>query len=186
MARRMILVLGGVRSGKSAFADDWAAQNGERVLYVATAQAGDEEMQARIDRHRASRPAEWETLEAPRDVAGAIARHARDYDVMLLDCLTVLTANLLLELPDDCSEDEANAAAVAEIDELLKVYAASDATWVVVTNEVGMGVVPPSRLGRFFRDMLGLANQRLAAAADDVILMVVGLPWTLKPYQADD
>jgi adenosylcobinamide kinase/adenosylcobinamide-phosphate guanylyltransferase len=93
----------------------------------------------------------------------------------------VLTANILLELPDDITQDEANTAAVTEIDDLLKVYAASDVTWLVVSNEVGMGVVPPSRLGRFFRDMLGLANQRFALAADEVILMVAGLPWKLKP-----
>ena len=182
MDKRMILVLGGVRSGKSAFADEWAARNSQRVLYVATAQAFDEEMEARIARHRASRPADWHTLEAPRDVAGAIAERQADYDVILLDCLTVLTANILLELPEDVSQDDANEAAIAEIDELLRVYAASDATWVVVSNEVGMGVVPPSRLGRFFRDMLGLANQRFARAADEVVMMVAGLPWTLKPY----
>jgi adenosylcobinamide kinase/adenosylcobinamide-phosphate guanylyltransferase len=181
MGKRLILVLGGVRSGKSAYADDWAIQNGQGVLYVATAQAGDDEMQARIERHRASRPADWHTLEAARDVASAIEQNLTGYDVILLDCLTVLTANILLDLPEDVSEDDANAAAVTEIDNLLRVYAANDVTWLVVSNEVGMGVVPPSRLGRFFRDMLGLANQRFALAADEVILMVAGLPWKLKP-----
>ena len=180
MNKSLILVLGGVRSGKSAYADEWAAQNGHKVLYVATAQGGDDEMQARIERHRASRPADWHTLEASLNVADAIAQHQTGYDVILLDCLTVLTANILLEMPDDITQDDANAAALTEIEQLLKVYAANETTWLVVTNEVGMGIVPADADTRRYRDLLGRINQRWVDRSARALLIVAGraLPLT--------
>ena len=180
MAERLIFLLGGARSGKSHYAQTWARQNSERVLFVATAEPKDADMRGRIADHRASRPADWHTLEAPREPARQIAACPFAHDTLLLDCLTLLTSNILLELPDSATQREANAAVLAEVERLLDVYAASNASWLVVSNEVGMGVVPPTRLGALYRDMLGWANQRVAQAADEVLLLVAGIPWRLK------
>ena len=180
MAKRLIFLLGGARSGKSQYAETWARQQGGRVLFVATAEPRDADMRARIADHRAARPAAWHTLEAPRDTARLIANCGYAHDTLLLDCLTLLTSNILLNLPEAATQNEANAAALAEVERLLAVYAASNASWLVVSNEVGMGVVPPTRLGVLYRDMLGRANQRVAQAADEVLLLVAGLPWRLK------
>ncbi|MBC7809720.1 MAG: bifunctional adenosylcobinamide kinase/adenosylcobinamide-phosphate guanylyltransferase [Burkholderiales bacterium] len=183
---RLIFLLGGARSGKSAYAETWGREytleRGGSLLFVATAQPFDAEMQARIERHRTERPSEWHTLEAPLNVGAAIeqAFAARHYDVVVLDCVTLLAGNALLPLPDDCSEDEADAAIQPEIDALLAAYRATNAAWLVVSNEVGMGVVPPTPLGRTFRDVLGRANQRIALAADEVYLLVAGIAWKLR------
>ena len=180
MAKRLIFVLGGARSGKSHYAENWARGQGGRTLFVATAEPHDADMRARIADHRAARPAGWHTLEAPRETARQIAASPVAHDTLLLDCLSLLTSNILLELPDSATQREANAAALAEVERLLEVYAASEASWLVVSNEVGMGVVPPTRLGMLYRDMLGRANQRVAQAADEVLLLVAGIPWRLK------
>lgn len=180
MAKRLIFLLGGARSGKSHYAETWARQQGQRVLFVATAEPKDADMRQRIADHHRTRPADWHTLEAPHNSARQIAACPYEYDTLLLDCLTLLTSNILLTLPEAATQREANAAALAEIERLLEVYAASEATWLVVSNEVGMGVVPPTRLGLLYRDMLGRANQRVAQAADEVLLLVAGIPWRLK------
>ncbi len=184
-ADKLILLLGGARSGKSSQAERMAHQlGGDRVLYVATAQAFDDEMRERIVTHRAARPPAWTTLEAPLQIAARIAEQIdalqASPDVILLDCITLLASNALLTLPDpeNSSQDAANEVILAEIDALLSLPRVR--TWIVVSNEVGMGVVPPYRLGRLYRDALGAANQRLALAADDVYLLVAGLPWKLK------
>jgi adenosylcobinamide kinase/adenosylcobinamide-phosphate guanylyltransferase len=180
--KRLIFLLGGARSGKSTYAENWARDHGDRVLFVATAQAFDDEMRDRITRHRVTRPAIWHTLEAPRDTGAAIqnALQTNSFDTVIVDCITLLATNALLALPDGAGQAAADAAILAEIDALIAAYHAADATWLVVSNEIGMGVVPPTRLGRFFRDSLGRANQRLAGAADEVLLLVAGLPWQLK------
>jgi adenosylcobinamide kinase/adenosylcobinamide-phosphate guanylyltransferase len=181
--KRLILVLGGARGGKSAYAESLAADLSDDVLFVATAQPGDEEMRQRIARHRARRPKAWRTLEAPLEVGAAIGG-AEAGEVVLLDCLTVLISNVLMEHQvDDIPTDEAEAAVMAEVERLLEAYRAGRATWIVVSNEVGMGLVPDYPLGRAYRDLLGRANQRVAGAADEVILMVAGLAWRLKPGQ---
>lgn len=180
MAKKLIFLLGGARSGKSRYAEQWAKAHGSQVLYVATAAALDEDMRARIAAHQAERPAQWHTLEAPHQTHQRIADCRLPYDTLLLDCLTLLTSNVLLQCPESATQDEANRAILTQINGLLHVYRQSEAVWLVVSNEVGMGVVPPSRLGRAFRDMLGRANQRLAQEADDVLLLVAGLPWKLK------
>jgi len=182
MPKRLIFLLGGARSGKSHYAEQWARTAGRQVLFVATAQAFDEEMHDRIQRHQAERPAGWQTLEAPQQVAAALQPQlaSASYDTVLLDCVTLLAANVLLALPEDCTQEAVNQAVLAEIDELLAVYQQAQATWLVVSNEVGMGVVPPTKLGRLYRDALGRANQRLAQQADEVLLLVAGLPWRLK------
>jgi adenosylcobinamide kinase/adenosylcobinamide-phosphate guanylyltransferase len=179
---RLILVLGGARAGKSAYAEQWARAAGGRVLFVATAEAGDDDMRARIARHRAGRPGDWRTLEAPRQTAEHL-RHelaTAPYDIVLLDCITFLAANVLLALPETADQTAADAAILAEIEALLALQRQSPATWLVVSNEVGLGVVPPTRLGGLFRDALGRANQALARQADEVLLLVAGLPWRLK------
>lgn len=183
----LTLLLGGVRSGKSARAVALAeslAGAGGRVLFAATAQAFDDDMARRIAAHRAERPAHWDTVEAPVALAGAVAgaiaaaraRGEAPYRAVVVDCLTLWTSNLLLSLPDPAA---AEALAAERADALLAaVRAADDAgapRWVVVSNEVGLGVVPPTPLGRYFRDALGRVNQRVAAAADEVTLMVAGL-----------
>ncbi len=182
MSERLTFVLGGARSGKSRYAEDWAREQGGRVLFVATAQAFDDEMRDRIAQHRADRPAHWHTLEAPHAVGAALAealpRIQPDY--VLVDCLTLLASNALLTLPEDSEQDAANQVVLAEVDALLAAIPGSGAHWLIVSNEVGMGLVPPSAYGRLYRDALGRANQRAAARADEVLLLVAGLPWRLK------
>jgi adenosylcobinamide kinase / adenosylcobinamide-phosphate guanylyltransferase len=180
MGRQLTLILGGARSGKSSYAEQLAAETGGTVLYVATAQAWDAEMATRIAAHQAQRPAGWQTLEAPCAVGAAIGAADKAADVVLVDCMTLLANNVLIALPEDAGEVQATAALMAEVDSLLAAYAAGDASWLVVSNEVGLGIVPAYPLGRLYRDALGRANQRLAAAADRVIFMVAGLPMVVK------
>ena len=176
MSRRLTLVLGGVRAGKSRHAQD-LANEGQRVLYVATAEAGDEEMAARIQTHQAERPRDWETLEEPIDLIEALEPLLVDFDTVLLDCLTLWVSNLLLQNPAD---GEAPARIQSEARRLIDLCGRSEASWIVVSNEVGLGVIPATKLGRDYADALGRVNQLFAAAADDVIVMFAGLPLVLK------
>ena len=180
MAERLTLILGGARSGKSRYAEQAAGRLGGRVLYVATAQPGDEEMTARIAAHQAARPADWETLEAASKVGQAIQDWPGQPDVILLDCVTLLASNVLMGLGELAEEAEAEGALNAEISGLLDAQRARPAHWLVISNEVGLGLVPPYPLGRVYRDALGRANQRLAAAAENVLFMVAGLPLVVK------
>lgn len=173
-AMHLILITGGARSGKSRYAERLAADlGGDAVTFVATARASDDEMARRIRRHREDRPAAWTTVEAPVD-AGAAVREAAT-DVVLLDCLTLLAANALAPATD-YGEVAALEAVRTALDRLLAALAGRDGTLIVVTNEVGLGIVPATPVGRWFRDALGEANQRLAARADEVVLMVSGIP----------
>lgn len=180
MPGRLTLILGGARSGKSRYAEQAAAKMGGRVLYVATAQAGDEEMRARIAAHQAARPADWDTLEAATRVGPAIEAWPRPAQIVLIDCVTLLASNVLMQLGEAAEPAAAESALNAEIDGLLTAYLARPAEWLVISNEVGLGLVPPYPLGRVYRDALGRANQRLASAADDVLFMVAGLPLVVK------
>ena len=181
MNKTLTLILGGARSGKSAHAQQLARERGgDDVLFVATAQALDDEMTARIESHRRERPAGWRTLEAPRHTGQAIAC-AEPSAVVLVDCLTLLVSNAVLaQAPESASAAEAEAAALAEVKELLAAYQSGTASWIVISNEVGLGLVPPYPVGRAYRDALGRANQRLAAQADEVVLMVAGIPMKIK------
>ena len=177
----LTLIVGGARSGKSTRAEQLAAR-GERVLYVATAEARDEEMRRRIAAHRAARPGHWHTLEEPLDLAGRLRPVHHRYDTVLIDCLTLWVSNLLLDLqPRPAAEDRFDISILSVTRALLDVVEASEADWVVVSNEVGLGVVPPSPLGRAYRDALGRVNQMVAAQAGEVYLMVAGLPLQVKP-----
>jgi adenosylcobinamide kinase/adenosylcobinamide-phosphate guanylyltransferase len=170
----LILVTGGSRSGKSSFALRLAGHFPEPRVFLATAQALDEEMAARIARHRASRPAGWQLLEEPLKAAEALEKVPGA--TVVLDCLTLWVSNLLLA---DESFSEERAAQRAE--ELVRSARARAGTMIFVTNEVGSGVVPESRLGRLFRDCAGRMNQIVAAAADEVHLLVSGIPVRVKP-----
>lgn len=196
MPNDLTLILGGVRSGKSSYAEELVGRLGGRVLFVATAKAGDGEMAARIAKHRAGRPAGWHTLEAPLQLAHAVRQQlqADPADVVLLDCLTFLITNVILQgLGDEPSDEEldkldsvaAQARVTAELDKLLEAVRSSGIPWVVVSNEVGQGLVPPYHLGRVFRDLQGWANQRVAGEADRVFLMVAGLALELKGARAE-
>ncbi len=175
MSKRLTLVLGGVRAGKSRYAQQ-LARHGQRVLFAATAEPGDQEMTARIQAHRAERPADWTTLEEPVDVVTALAPRLPDFDTVLLDCLTLWVSNLLLQ----GGERQARPGIGAEADRLLRLYEAGSASWIVVSNEVGLGVIPANELARAYADELGRVNQIFAAAADDLIVMFAGVPVNLK------
>ncbi|MDY6906734.1 MAG: bifunctional adenosylcobinamide kinase/adenosylcobinamide-phosphate guanylyltransferase [Chloroflexota bacterium] len=185
MTGEQILVLGGARSGKSLFAQGLAAGRGERVLFVATLVAGDEEMSRRIAQHRRDRPAGWRTIEAPTGAADALSQHIGDAEVVLLDCLTLMVYNMVGDI-DDGDIDAAAAAVATEVGRLLDTAQRTGVTLIVVSNEVGMGLVPPYPMGRAYRDLLGRANQLVAQRADRVYLMVAGLPLVLKAPAHED
>lgn len=174
---RLFLVTGGARSGKSRYAEELVESFGGEVAYFATLEAGDEEMNRRVECHKSRRPDSWRTVEAPLDVVEAIA--GLEEQVVLLDCLSGWVSNLLLAHEEDGEEGILDTVTGA-VDELLAVVRESGKTVVVVTNEVGSGVVPAYPLGRWYRDALGLANQRVAAEVDAVCLMAVGIPLVLK------
>ena len=180
MSGELILLLGGARSGKSTAAERLAeqrAQRGGRVLFIATAQALDAEMERRIAAHRARRPGDWDTLEEPIDLAGAAAPIIDRYDTVVIDCLTLWVSNLLLQHEADANAEQIILDAAGR---LLALIERSAATWIVVSNEVGLGVVPAWPLGRTYRDALGRVNQLCAARAGRVYLMVAGLALELK------
>jgi adenosylcobinamide kinase/adenosylcobinamide-phosphate guanylyltransferase len=178
---RLILITGGARSGKSTFAEQLAARlGGENVLFIATAEAGDDDMRQRIAAHRAARPSAWQTEEAPHQVGRRIRQATGAQSVVLVDCLTLLVSNCVLSLGEEPEATEAERLALDEIDELVEAALASMATVIVVTNEVGLGLVPPYKLGRIYRDVLGKANQRVAARAESVYLLVSGIPIDVK------
>ena len=168
---KLVLVGGGARSGKTSFALGRARELGASRLYVATAEIHDEEMRARIERHRAERP-DFATVEEPVDLPGAIDRAT--VDVVLVDCLTLWLSNLL------CA-DLADAEVEARFDRLLAALAARTSHVVVVSNEVGLGIVPDNLLARRFRDHAGRLHQRLAARADEVWLGAMGMVVRLRP-----
>jgi adenosylcobinamide kinase/adenosylcobinamide-phosphate guanylyltransferase len=171
---RLVLIGGGARSGKSRFAITRAQALGGRRLFVATAERSDDEMRDRIARHRADRAtAGFDTLEEPRALPEALDS-ARDHDVILIDCLTIWIANLLVGgATPDVVEDRIGA--------LLQVLARRRAHVVIVSNEVGMGLVPETPLGRLFRDLTGLAHQRLSAITDELYLAAMGVLLRLRP-----
>lgn len=170
-AARHVLVLGGQRSGKSRFAEKLVAGSGRRAVYIATATAGDDEMAARIAAHRDRRGTVWTTIEAPLDLPATLGRAAAPNAAVLVDCLTLWLANLMAAERDISHETEA----------LVAVLSAVAGTVVIVSNEVGAGVIPDNPLARAYADALGVLNQRVAAAVGRVVLMAAGQPLLLKP-----
>jgi len=175
-----ILITGGARSGKSRFAQELALKLGEPVLFVATAQPGDEEMRRRIEEHKKARPKDWTTLEVTTNLASQITKHFGKSKVVIIDCITLLLNNIFEKYQDRISEKEVT----GEIGELVKCIKSSKASFIIVTNEVGTGLVPTNKVGRLYRDLLGKANQMLAECADEVYLMVSGLPVKIKPSRS--
>lgn len=171
MSGTSLFVLGGARSGKSRYAQSRAEAAGGNPVFVATAEAFDDEMRERIARHRADRDARWTTVEAPRELPDAIDALSGIKTVVLVDCLTLWVSNLLL----------------ADVDiplasrELCHAISRFEGTLILVANEVGLGIVPDNALARAFRDAAGLLNQSVAATVDEVVLLTAGLPLTLKP-----
>ena len=172
--RRVTLVLGGARSGKSRYAQQ-LGQAANRVVYIATAEArDDDEMKAKIQRHQFDRPDHWTTVEESVELARAIRSAPLGTELILIDCLTLFAANLLERFGECATADH------AEVLTLCESLASPPSSIVLVSNEVGSGVVPAYALGRRFRDLTGEINQRIAAQADNVVLMVAGLPLILK------
>jgi len=163
----LTLILGGARSGKSTYALSLAKG---RVLFVATAEALDDEMAARIAAHKAERPAAWDTLEEPRQIARLLRPKGSAYDTIVIDCLTLWVSNLM----------EGGGTPAEWVAPLVATYRAGTANWVVISNEVGLGLVPDNPLGRRYRDDLGTVNRLMGEAADRVTLMVAGIPLSVK------
>lgn len=171
----LIFITGGARSGKSDLAVRLAEKSGGKVAFIATARAGDEEMAKRILLHKKSRPEEWTTIEEPIDAASAI-NSARGHDVVILDCLTLLLSNLMFENDNTNEPDDI----LNKIEEVAKTASSFEGTVMIVSNEVGMGIVPDNELARKFRDIAGKANQIIASAADGVYVCFSGIPVRIK------
>ncbi len=174
--KKTILIIGGARSGKSRFAQELGRKLGGQVLFVATAEAGDEEMSQRIEEHRKKRPANWRTLEAGSHLGRQIKQEIGDAQLVIVDCIALLVSNIFSQHNEQTLEKQV----MAEIKELVECTRKTDASFIIVSNEVGLGLVPTSRVGRLYRDLLGKANQMLASHADEVYLMVAGLPMKIK------
>lgn len=183
---KFIFILGGVRSGKSRFALELARQwQYEDVLFVATAEAKDEEMRERIEKHRKERPDYWKTLESPRNVGKAINEYPTPVNGVIIDCVTVLLGNIMSEM-DESEMDEPysidllESIVFDEFNQICEAYQKSTADFIVVSNEVGLGVVPAFASGRIYRDVLGTINQKFAAVADEVFFLISGIPLKVK------
>jgi adenosylcobinamide kinase / adenosylcobinamide-phosphate guanylyltransferase len=172
MAKDIILITGGARSGKSSYAEQRARELGPRRLYIATAEANDEEMRQRIEEHKRRRGNEWVTIEEPIELAETLLAQRAQTDCALVDCLTLWLGNLLLGYDARDAQEK--------IQQFVETTRQLDFHLVLVSNEVGWGIVPDNALARQFRDLSGLANQRMATAANEVVLMVAGIPMTIE------
>lgn len=181
---KLVLILGGARSGKSRMAEEMARSGSGNVVYIATAPVYDEEMAHRVDLHRQRRPAHWLTVEETMDLAGALKGIPNTTDTVLIDCLTLWLTNLLLARFNDetsvADYDRIEEEIKTELARVCEVALGLPFRTIVVANEVGCGIVPESTLGRLFRDIAGRANQQVAKAADTVILAVAGYPLAVK------
>ncbi|HXB20027.1 MAG TPA: bifunctional adenosylcobinamide kinase/adenosylcobinamide-phosphate guanylyltransferase [Candidatus Solibacter sp.] len=171
--KSITLVLGGARSGKSRYAQQLAS-GWDRVTFIATAQRSDDEMRERIERHRQERPASWSTVEVQVDLDLAVDRHGLESEVLLIDCLALYAANMM------AIEHNNEEKILERVDRLCQALRKAGSSVVLVSNEVGSGVHPSHPSGRFFRDLLGRINQQIAQVADNVLLMVAGIPLAVK------
>jgi adenosylcobinamide kinase / adenosylcobinamide-phosphate guanylyltransferase len=172
MAAEIILVTGAARAGKSRYAEGRATELGARRLYIATAEPNDEEMRRRIEEHKTRRGDDWATVEEPLQLAETLLEQRRQTDCALVDCLTLWLSNLVLRYGVDYAQEK--------VEQFVQTTRQLDFHLILVTNEVGWGIVPDNSLGRQFRDLSGLANQRIAAAANEVVLIVAGIPMIVK------
>ncbi|HEY5512552.1 MAG TPA: bifunctional adenosylcobinamide kinase/adenosylcobinamide-phosphate guanylyltransferase [Geomonas sp.] len=172
---KVTLVTGGTRSGKSRFAERLAERFDPMRGYLATGQAGDAEMAERIARHRGRRGSDWETVEEPLELTRAITRIDGCYTVLLVDCITLWISNLLFHCEGGAAE------ALLQVEKFTESFATLSTPLIIVTGEVGMGIVPEHPLARSFRDLAGEANELIAARADEVYVTISGLPLKLKP-----
>jgi adenosylcobinamide kinase/adenosylcobinamide-phosphate guanylyltransferase len=183
---RFILITGGARSGKSKLAEEMAKSYGNNILYIATAIGFDEEMKERIRRHRQKRPASWNTIEAYRDFGSILPALIEGRDAVLLDCVTNMVSNIMLEKAMDWENlsmdeiDDVEKEIEGQMESLLTIVRETDIPFIFVTNELGMGVVPASMSGRAVRDIAGRVNQRMARAADEVHFCISGIPMRIK------
>lgn len=183
---KCILITGGIRSGKSRFARELAEKAGRKILFVATAEARDEEMKERIGKHKRERPASWQTLETAACLAEKIGPELKHNQVVIIDCLNMLITNILNKYVPSNNSEDSNYRAVQEIvekeiTELEKCIHKSKATFIIVSNEVGMGLVSLNKMGRAYQDLLGTVNQGIASFSDEVYFMVSGIPLRIKP-----
>jgi len=177
---KLILITGGVRSGKSLFAESFAEKLGGEISFVATAQALDEEMAERIKQHRTNRPFQWKTYEEPYQVAQVIQKVGEKTEVILLDCLALLVSNFMQDYQEGIPNQSLADSIIGKINEITSEALQCPVTVIIVSNEVGLGLVPVNPMGRFFRDILGKANQIIASSSDQVYLMVAGIPLLIK------
>ena len=179
-----VLIIGGARSGKSHYALQLALESSQPVLFVATAEAGDEEMRQRIEEHQQARPFAWSTLEVTTHVGSQILQKMGKAQTVLVDCITLLINNVFSQYSDPTGEPVdaplIEKEVMAEIGELVDCINQANASFIIVTNEVGLGLVPATRMGRLYRDLLGKANQILTQHVDEIYLMVAGLPVPIK------
>jgi adenosylcobinamide kinase/adenosylcobinamide-phosphate guanylyltransferase len=173
----IILLLGGARSGKSNLAQKLAVEMDKPVTFIATGEPLDMEMQERINRHKHDRPDNWQTIEAPQHIGKIIKEHITDNSVVIIDCITLLVSNLMTDQTD---YEEAEKVVLAEITELITAMRKLHSTFIIVSNEVGMGLVPENRLGRMYRDVLGKANQTIAQHANEIYVLFSGIPLRIK------
>jgi adenosylcobinamide kinase/adenosylcobinamide-phosphate guanylyltransferase len=173
MYRKLIFITGGCRSGKSQYALDYANRHFSKKIYLATCEALDDEMIQRVETHKRLRGPEWLTIEEPVEVVDRIKQYSDNAEVILLDCLTLWLSNLLLKGNNDLKMME-------EMEGLVHSLRERRISVIIVSNEVGMGIVPADPLSRRFRDLSGMANQKIAGVADAVVLMVSGMPVFLK------
>jgi len=181
----MILITGGARSGKSCLAEQRALSNGGPVMYIATSLAIDDEMRERITLHQQQRPAEWVTVEAWQDLAQVVAGAGETFTTIIIECITTLVTNLMFDVMPGLDATVMDIGVTEQhvnqhISALIAASQCSQAEVVIVTNELGMGIVPDNLLARQFRDIAGRVNQQLAAAASEVFLVVSGIPIQIK------
>ncbi len=173
MEKNVIFITGGCRSGKSRFALDYANRFFSKKIYLATCEPLDEEMVNRIEDHKRMRGSEWETVEEPIQIVDKIRQYGQEAEVILLDCITLWISNLLIQWDDEKK-------IMDEVERLLETVKRGSPSFLFVSNEVGMGIVPADPLSRRFRDLSGMANQKIAEVADKVVFMVSGIPIFLK------
>ncbi|MFN8411074.1 MAG: bifunctional adenosylcobinamide kinase/adenosylcobinamide-phosphate guanylyltransferase [Anaerolineales bacterium] len=180
---KLTFLLGGARSGKSSHAQKLAEQSGKSVTFIATAQALDDEMSTRIQKHQQERPSNWDTLEIPFEIVSQLGMLKTD--LVILDCMTLLVTNLMMQFVEgDLVDEEKSTLAVhAETEKLLAYIHEHKQDWFIISNEVGLGLVPPYQMGRVYRDLLGWTNQQLAREADQVLWMVAGIPVPIQQFR---